>query len=113
MTVDPRECGDHLWRALVGDFEHIAVIEDPFYLAEPLVWTRDFYLSTMPMANEPPPCIVTFEGTRLGGDAPHFLWGKRGPELDLLTQKYGVPREAVLGYPETLYPEYREKLKQK
>jgi hypothetical protein len=26
-----------------------------------------------------------------------------------MTKKYGVPRDAVLGYPETLYPEYRRK----
>ena len=27
------------------------------------------------------------------------------------TAKNGVPREAALGYPETLYPEYRDTLK--
>ena len=31
--------------------------------------------------------------------------------MDELTQKYGIPREAVLGFPETLYPEYRQKMK--
>ena len=28
-----------------------------------------------------------------------------------MTTKYHIPREAVLGQPETLYPEYRKKLK--
>ncbi len=27
-----------------------------------------------------------------------------------MTDRYRIPREAVLGYPETLYPEYRKKL---
>jgi len=31
--------------------------------------------------------------------------------MNEMTAKYGVPQEAALGYPETLYPEYREKLK--
>jgi hypothetical protein len=31
--------------------------------------------------------------------------------MNEMTAKYGVPREAALGYPETLYPEYRQKLK--
>ena len=31
--------------------------------------------------------------------------------MNEMTAKYGVPREAALGYPETLYPQYRDKLK--
>jgi hypothetical protein len=27
-----------------------------------------------------------------------------------MTEKYGVPRDAALGVPETLYPEYRKKM---
>src|SRR5262249_3301481 len=87
----------------------IAIIEDPIYLAEPLVWTRDFMLSPSPLAEAPPPCIMAFEGTP-PGTVPHFLWGKKHSQEEL-TEKYGIPREVVLGYPETLYPEYRAKLK--
>jgi hypothetical protein len=31
--------------------------------------------------------------------------------VDEMTKKFGVPREAALGAPETLYPEYRKKMK--
>ena len=30
--------------------------------------------------------------------------------MNELTKKYGIPQEAVLGYPETLYPEYHQKM---
>jgi hypothetical protein len=30
-----------------------------------------------------------------------------------VTEKYNIPLEAVLGGPETMYPEYRNKLKDK
>ncbi len=89
-----------------------AVIEDPVYLSEPLIWTRNFQVSPTRMTPIAPPCIVTFEGTTAQSDVPHYLWGKKPEEfMNEMTRKYGVPREAALGYPETLYPEYREKLK--
>ncbi|HEV8396787.1 MAG TPA: hypothetical protein VGQ37_21040, partial [Vicinamibacterales bacterium] len=41
---------------------------------------------------------------------PHYLPGKN-PFVNEMTQKKGIPLEAVLGGPETIYPEYRKKLK--
>ena len=41
---------------------------------------------------------------------PHYLPGKN-PFMNEMTQKKGIPLEAVLGGPETIYPEYRKKLK--
>ena len=41
---------------------------------------------------------------------PHYLPGKN-PFINEMTQKKGIPLEAVLGGPETIYPEYRKKLK--
>ncbi len=54
-------------------------------------------------------CITTFEGTT-PGSVPHWPPGKN-PYVDEMTKKRGVPREAALGFPETLYPEYRQKMK--
>ena len=89
-----------------------AVIEDPVYLSEPLVWTRNFQASPTRLTPIAPPCIVTFEGTTAATDVPHYLWGQKPEEfMNEMTRKYGIPREAVLGYPETLYPEYRQKMK--
>ena len=36
---------------------------------------------------------------------------EKNPFVDEMTTHYQVPREAVLGFPETLYPEYRKKIK--
>jgi hypothetical protein len=41
---------------------------------------------------------------------PHFLPGKN-PFVDELTKAYGVPADAVLGRAETLYPDYRKKMR--
>ena len=89
-----------------------AVIEDPIYLSEPLIWTRNFQVSATRITPIAPPCIVTFEGTTAVNEVPHYLWGKKPEEfMNEMTTKFGVPREAALGYPETLYPEYRLKMK--
>jgi hypothetical protein len=40
---------------------------------------------------------------------PHYL-PEKNPFVDEMTVKYQVPRQAALGFPETLYPEYRKKL---
>jgi hypothetical protein len=43
---------------------------------------------------------------------PHYLPGKH-PSMNEMTQRYNIPLEAVVGGPETMYPEYRKKLKDK
>ncbi|HEY7187315.1 MAG TPA: hypothetical protein VH436_12250, partial [Vicinamibacterales bacterium] len=35
------------------------------------------------------------------------------PAMNEMTQHYNIPLEAVLGGPETMYPEYRKKIKDK
>jgi hypothetical protein len=44
------------------------------------------------------------------GVVPHFLPGAN-PFVNELTKIYNIPVEAVLGGAETMYPEYRKKLK--
>jgi hypothetical protein len=41
---------------------------------------------------------------------PNYLPGEN-PFLDEFRNKYKLPLEAVLGGPETMYPEYMEKIK--
>ena len=41
---------------------------------------------------------------------PHYV-PEKNPFVDELTRLYGIPRDATLGGAETLYPEYRKKLK--
>jgi hypothetical protein len=86
----------------------LAIIEDPIYLAEPWILSRSFQLSAAPLSPIGPPCVTTYEGS-VGETAPHYL-PEKNPFVDEMTTKYGVPRDAAVGKPETLYPEYRRKI---
>lgn len=85
----------------------LAVVEDPIYLAEPWILSRSFQLSAAPLSPIGPPCITTYEATARD-TAPHYL-PEKNPFIDEMTMKYGVPRDAAIGKPETLYPEYLKK----
>ena len=87
----------------------LTVIEEPYYLAEPQVLSKSFQWSATELSPVGPPCISTFEGTAIDAPAPHYL-PEQNPFVDELTKKYGIPRDVILGYPETLYPEYRLRL---
>jgi hypothetical protein len=89
------------------------ILEDPVYLAEPYVLTEMFKLD--PNANLLPltACEPIEELPSLHqnpGLVPHYLPGKN-PFVNEATGHYNIPLEAVLGGPETMYPEYRKKLK--
>ena len=58
-----------------------------------------------------PSCIVGDEGVPVGS-VPHFLPGKNS-FLNEMTELYGIPAEAELGGAETMYPAYRDKIKDK
>jgi hypothetical protein len=87
----------------------LAVIEDPVYLAEPWLLSKSFQMSVAPVSPIGPPCITTFEGHETGESVPHYL-PEANPFVDELTKRYDVPRDATVGRPETLYPEYRKKI---
>ena len=86
----------------------LAIIEDPIYLAQPFLVSRSFQASATPMSPTGPPCVSAYEGS-VGETAPHYS-PEKNPFIDEMTAKYGVPREAAIGTPETLYPEYRKKI---
>ena len=90
----------------------LAVIEDPIYLTEPYIQSASFERNpdAAPSAPFGPTCIPTYEWTSGDGRVPSFLPGQN-PSIDELTKLYGIPREATLGGAETMYPEYRKKLK--
>jgi hypothetical protein len=91
------------------------ILEDPVYLAEPYVLTEIFRLTTTPNNFPLTACEPIEELPRLHENpalVPHYLPGKN-LFLNEVTQRYNIPLEAVLGGPETMYPEYRKKLKDK
>lgn len=89
----------------------VTIQEDPIYLAERLVVSRTYQLN--PRGNQAPwlPCFSANEVPRFqdSGIVPHFLEGEN-TAVDFLTKTYNLPREAVLGYAHTLYPEYRRQV---
>jgi hypothetical protein len=88
-----------------------ARIEDPVYLAEPLYVSREWQLSSVPFNRAAAPCTPTFEGIP-EGKVPDYLPGQN-PFVDEMSKISGIPQEAVNGGPETMYPEFRKKIKDK
>jgi len=95
-----------------GDMMTLAlVMEDPVYLTEPYILTRSYMLSENPVSAAGPPCLVGFEGVE-SGRVPHYLPGKN-PFMDEMDRIYHIPREAAMGGAATMYPEFRDKIKDK
>jgi hypothetical protein len=86
-------------------------MDDPVFLTEPYILTRSYNLSSNPVAIAGPPCIVGDEGVE-SGRVPHYLPGQN-PFVDEMKKRYGIPVEAAMGGAETMYPEYRDKIKDK
>jgi hypothetical protein len=90
-----------------------ALVVDPVYLTEPYVLSHSWRLDpTLNMPAVPTPCEPIAELPRMDqpGVVPHYLPGKN-PFVNELTEMYHLPLIAVLGGAETLYPEFRQKLK--
>jgi len=108
MTSDQATMTTHFIRH--GDMLTLAsYIEDPIYLTEPYYITRTFVNTTNPMSIGGPPCIIGDEGVEVGR-VPHYLPGKN-PFVDEMNKLYHIPAEAALGGAETMYPAFREKIK--
>jgi hypothetical protein len=87
----------------------LMVARDPVYLVEPEIISKGFRLSKNPLDYRDP-CVPGYEGREPGDGVPHFA-PDQNPFLDEFMKLYNLPREAVLGYRDTLYPEYRKKIK--
>jgi hypothetical protein len=89
----------------------VTAVEDPVYLAEPLLrtsnWVVDLGLQLSPFS-----CVPEVEVEHPRGDVPHFLPGKN-PFLKEFAARYGLPFEATQGGPETMYPDFLPRLRQK
>jgi hypothetical protein len=91
---------------------HVSVTDDPIYLAEPLVKSEEFALNPDSNAFNPFwPCEYVEEGERPRGEVPSYMPGEN-PWTAEYAATHELPQDATLGGPETMYPEYREKLRQ-
>lgn len=89
-------------------------IQDPVYLAEPLVVSGTWVLDPTvgPALQQRYPCgpnEIAVEVIRPKGEVPHHLPGTNRSLADF-SKRFGLPYEATRGGPETLYPEYMTRL---
>ena len=112
------------WRSLTGERVDYAPYQDTasripqispelfqksVYLVEPEIVSKSFRLSRTPLDYRAE-CVTGYEGREPGDSVPHYA-PDQNPFADEFVKLYHLPREAVLGYRETLYPEYRKKIK--
>jgi glyoxylase-like metal-dependent hydrolase (beta-lactamase superfamily II) len=83
---------------------HVSIIEDPVYLAEPIVRSNGFQLTANPNM-QPYPCYATVEVPREKGEVPHHLPGTN-PFTEEYAKKHNLPVAATRGGPETAMPEF-------
>ena len=91
---------------------YVIYINDPVYLTEPLVRSRNFVrMSGLGEGNwiAATPCEPGEETAAPPHTVPHYLPGEN-PFVAEAERKSGIPAEALTGGAETLYPEYRRKL---
>ncbi len=87
----------------------VQIFRDPTYLTEPFVRVSEYHLD--PHRNfDNDECVVTDDASRPRGEVPHYLPGEH-PFLKLHSEKYECPFEACQGGADTMYPEYRERLR--
>jgi hypothetical protein len=90
---------------------HVSIITDPVYLTEPFIRTQAFRQIVQEGQNWLYPCQSVVEiANRPRGAVPSFLPGEN-PFATEFADRYKLPREAVLGGAETMYPEFQLKLK--
>lgn len=95
-----------------GDMlSHIVITDDPVYLAEPLVRSQEFFIADAGSFNPFWPCEYIEEGERPRGEVPSYFPGEN-PYISEYAAQHELPQEATLGGAETIYPEYRARLKQ-
>jgi hypothetical protein len=91
----------------------ITYLEDPVYLAEPLIKSTNMTYS--PREQTPQtllyPCQSVVEiPDQKRGAVPHYLPGEN-PNLQEFRTQTGIPELATRGGPETMYPEFQEKVR--
>jgi hypothetical protein len=93
-----------------GDYLTIVtIVTDPVYLSEPFIRTTEYALN-LNQQIPPYPCGVVHEVGRPDGDVPHHLPGTN-TFITEFPRRFRIPEPAARGGAETMYPEYRTKLK--
>ena len=92
-----------------GDYlTWVSIIEDPVYLTEPLIRSRDFYYNPGYQVDLYP-CSIDVEVPREEGEIPHYV--DSNPDLGQYAAEHRLPWIAVQGGAETLLPEFAETMR--
>ncbi|HTW64372.1 MAG TPA: hypothetical protein VME17_07135 [Bryobacteraceae bacterium] len=96
-----------------GDYlVHVSEVTDAVTLTEPFVRTQVFHRTSAEGQNWLYPCESVVEiANRPRGAVPNYLPGEN-PFIAEFAKKYGIPLAATLGGAETMYPEFRQKMKE-
>ncbi len=86
----------------------VAYIQDPAYLTEPMIRSRDYVFNVAGQI-APYPCESVVEIVRPKDVIPHYLPGTN-TNLVEYQQKHQIPEKAAMGGAETMYPEYKQKI---
>src|SRR5581483_10642242 len=89
---------------------HTFVLVDPVYLAEPLVKSQDFVRSPRELAAQTWLWVcepVVEIANRPEGAVPAYM-PRENPFLTEFAQRHRLPMVAVLGGPQTMYPEFQK-----
>jgi hypothetical protein len=93
---------------------YVIHIKDPVYLTEPLVRSRNFVrMSGLGEGNwiAATPCEPAEETTAPPHSVPNYLPGEN-PFIAEAERRTGLPADALAGGAATLYPEYRQRLRE-
>jgi hypothetical protein len=91
---------------------HVSIVTDPIYLTEPLIKTQDFVYDTEYVGNWLYPCESVEEVVGRPPDAvPNILPGQNDFIKEYSERHPEVPPQAARGGAETMYPEYKLKIK--
>ncbi|MEQ1575237.1 MAG: MBL fold metallo-hydrolase [Vicinamibacterales bacterium] len=99
------------WFRYENNLMIVSFVDDPIYLAEPLIRTTNWVLE---LGQQLAPTyfeVVDEVANRAPGWVPHYLPGAN-PSLAEQTRKHGIPLEAVRGGVATLDPEYQFRVRQ-
>jgi hypothetical protein len=86
----------------------ITIVHDPVYLSEPLIRSGEHRLNVNQLMPSHP-CTAADEG-RPKGEVPHYLPGKNSFVTEP-PRRLGIPDETIQAGAETMYPEFRAKLR--
>jgi hypothetical protein len=110
LESDMASMNEHFIRH--GDIlTHVVIVSDPGYLEEPFIRSQDFVFDPNFQGVWTWPCRSAEEVFRPKGQVPQYALGDN-PDAKAFTVAHPeIPAEAAMGGKETMYPEYRLKIK--